>query len=481
MLLAAFILACLLLLSYVFVRIYVQKTMLNVAQQQALIVAHNDALAQLAQRENNLQIREAECQKWLHEAQSEHQEAQKLRQQSEAVHRELQQKMLAIDDIQKIYLSKLEQVSELDKEAILKEFHEEIKLSSAQLFKQWKKYFLEQDFAETKRHAQRIVIDAMQRMITTPNHSTTATTVAVPNEEMKGRLIGREGRNIKAFELRTGVTLMIDETPGVILISCFDTLRREIAHVALQNLIKDGRINPSNIELAVQRAEKDIDEIIVQRGVEACERTGVAVDNEVVLKHLGTLFYRHSYGQNTLDHTVEVAILCGNIAAELGLDVNIAKRCGLFHDIGKALDVEYGTHASAGAKLLAKDESSAVLNAIASHHGEVPPESPYAGIVLIADALSASRPGARTQTMECFLERNAKLENIAQSFDGVQDVYALQAGRELRVLVNADTLDDAETVDLAVQLRNRIENTLQYPGSIKITVIREKRVQEIAN
>lgn len=310
----------------------------------------------------------------------------------------------------------------------------------------------------------------------------TATVVNLPSEEMKGRIIGREGRNIRTFEHATGTTLMIDETPDSVLISCFDPVRREIARIALEALLRDGRIHPSSIEEEVLKAEDEMHANVIDLGEGALRKLRLSSVHPEVVALLGKLHYRLSNNQNTLAHSVEVANLCALIASEIGLDPVLAKRAGLFHDIGKAVDEEYaGSHAMVGADIIKQHgEDPRVVNAAAAHHKEVPAESVYAGLVMVADALSAVRPGARASSIDGFISRVRSIEEIAQAEAGVIDAYAIQAGREVRVIVEPESVGDEEARQIARKIRSRIEEELNYPGSIEITVIREQRFSETA-
>jgi len=299
---------------------------------------------------------------------------------------------------------------------------------------------------------------------------------------MKGRIIGREGRNIKAFEATTGVTLLIDESPQMVLISSFDPVRREIARLTLEGLVKDGRIHPASIEDFYARAKEDVELNVQQAGEDAVQKLGINGLHPEIIKALGRLKYRFAYTQNALDHSVEVGFLCSMIASETGLDPNLAKRAGLLHDIGKAIEADYeGSHASIGASFVKRHgETAIVVNAIAAHHEEVKPETVYAGLVILADTVSAVRPGARAESMTNYIQRLERLEKLALSIEGVQQAYAIQAGREVRVVVNPQKVTDAQAHELAGELRQRIEAELQYPSTIKITVIRESRFTDTA-
>ena len=336
--------------------------------------------------------------------------------------------------------------------------------------------------AKAKENSREIIATAIQRYSQEESLDRTISVVALPSEEMKGRIIGREGRNIRAIEQATGVDLIIDDTPEAITISCFNPIRREIARLSLETLIKDGRIQPGRIEEVVNRVTKEMNETIMKYGEDACFKLKIGKIHPELVKLVGTLRYRYSYGQNGLEHAMEVASFAGMMAAELGLNQSLAKRAGLLHDIGKAVDFEQeGTHVELGAKYAKKyGENEVVVNAIESHHGDVPPTSLISYLVASADTLSAARPGARYEGMENYIERLEKLEAIAKENDGVDSAFAIQAGREIRVMVVPDKVDDAKCTMIARNIKERIENELTYPGQIKVTVIRELRANEVA-
>ena len=387
-----------------------------------------------------------------------------------------------IDRLHEQQLAELERISELSyddaKELLLANVKTEIKHETAQLIKSLEDEAKE----EAEQKSLEIISLAIQRCAADHVAETTVSVVSLPNDEMKGRIIGREGRNIRAIETLTGVDLIIDDTPEAVILSCFDPIRREVARLALEKLIVDGRIHPARIEEMVEKARKEVSQKIREAGEQATYEAGVHGLHPEVIKTLGRLRYRTSYGQNVLRHSIEVAQLAGIMAAELGVDVNLARRGGLIHDIGKALDHDLeGTHVSIGVDVAKKyGESKAVINCIASHHGDEEATSVEAVLVAAADAVSAARPGARRETLENYLKRLAKLEEIAKSFEGVEECFAIQAGREIRVMVKPEKLNEDDCVILCHDVAQRIEAELEYPGQIKVVIIRETRMVDYA-
>jgi ribonuclease Y len=388
----------------------------------------------------------------------------------------------AIRALSKSVRKRLEGVSQMDADEIRRALREEVQLECQDELRGLRRDLMEKSEQELQMEARRMLVATMQRLAIKPANDMTSTQVALPNEDMKGRIIGREGRNIKAFESATGVTILIDESPGMVLLSSFDPVRREVARVALEALVKDGRIHPASIEEFVKRAQEEMDLTITAAGNDAVARLNINGLHPEIIKLLGGLKYRFSYNQNVLDHSVETAFLASMLASEVGLDANVAKRAGLLHDIGKAASAELeGSHAHIGAEFIKRyGETPIVVNAVAAHHEEVKPETVYAGLVILADTISAVRPGARAESAAVYAQRLEKLEKLALTLDGVQQAFAIQAGREIRVVVAPQVVTDEGARELAKQLRARIEAELQYPSTIKITVIREQRYTETA-
>ncbi len=395
---------------------------------------------------------------------------------------ELNNQKKNLSEIMKRQMSELENISgmsfEQAREILLARVENEIKHETAMMIKDYENQAKE----ESEKNARKIISLAIQRCAADHVAESTVSVVSLPNDEMKGRIIGREGRNIRTLETLTGIDLIIDDTPEAVILSGFDPIRREVARTALEKLILDGRIHPARIEEMVEKAQKEVDQKIREEGEQATFETGVNGLHPELIKLLGRLKYRTSYGQNVLKHSIEVSHLAKVMASEIGADVTLAKRAGLLHDIGKAVDHEVeGPHVTIGADLAKKyRESPEVIHAIAAHHGDISFQSVEAVLVAAADAMSAARPGARRETLEAYIKRLEKLEEIANQFDGVEKSYAIQAGREIRIIVKPDKIDDATSVVMARDIVKNIEDSLEYPGQIKVVVIRETRSVEFA-
>ncbi len=396
--------------------------------------------------------------------------------------KELEQKNQEIIEIKNEQTLQLEKISGMTREEavdiLMKDIEEQTRHDAAKMVKE-----IEQEAKENaERTAKNIVAMSIQRVAADHVAETTVSVVNLPNDEMKGRIIGREGRNIRTLETMTGVELIIDDTPEAVIVSSFDPVRREVAKLALEKLISDGRIHPTRIEESVEKAKKEVDALIKQEGENATFETGVHGLHPELIKLLGKLRFRTSYGQNVLRHSIEVSHLAGVMAGELGLDVKLAKRAGLLHDIGKSVDHEIeGSHVTIGADIAKKfRENKDVIHAIMAHHGDVEPETLVACLVQAADAISAARPGARRENLETYIQRLQKLEDIANEFDGVDKSFAIQAGREIRIMVKPDSVNDEGMVLVARDIAKRIEAELEYPGQIKVSLIRETRAVDYA-
>ncbi|MDD2433970.1 MAG: ribonuclease Y [Bacilli bacterium] len=429
----------------------------------------------LLQREQNIDRRDLALQTKEDNLEEKHNQVnQKLQ--------DLDKKEADLDSRINSIISELEKVAGMTssqaKDELFKQVEEKTAIEMAAYIKNQE----EEAKATANEKSQELLAFACQKYAHEVANERTVSVVSLPSDDLKGRIIGREGRNIRTLEQLTGVDLIIDDTPGVITVSCFNPVRREVARLALEALIKDGRIQPGRIEEVVAKAQAEVEENIHKAGEDTLFQCGISKMAPELVYTLGKLKYRTSYGQNALRHSIEVADLASIMASELGLDSHLARRAGLLHDIGKGLDFEQeGTHVELGVKLAKKcGESKQVINAIACHHGDCEPSSLYGPLVIAADALSAARPGARSESLEKYIERIEALEGIANSFEGVQTAYAIQAGREIRVMVVPEKVDDVAAFKLASDIRERIEKELTYPGQIKVNVIRETRASEVA-
>ena len=395
---------------------------------------------------------------------------------------QLKQREKKVDELSQQRVQELERISGLTseqaKEYLLKTVEEDVKHDTAKMIKEMEAQAKE----EADKKAKECVVTAIQRCAADHVAETTISVVQLPNDEVKGRIIGREGRNIRTLETLTGVELIIDDTPEAVVLSGFDPIRREVARIALEKLIVDGRIHPARIEEMVEKAQKEVDSMIREEGESAALEVGVHGIHPELIKLLGRMKFRTSYGQNALKHSIEVAQLSGLLAGEIGLDVRVAKRAGLLHDIGKSIDHDVeGSHIQIGVDLCRKyKESATVINAVEAHHGDVEPESLIACVVQAADTISAARPGARRETLETYTNRLKQLEDIANQFKGVEKSFAIQAGREIRIMVVPEQVSDADMVLLARDIAKQVEFELEYPGQIKVNVIRESRVTDYA-
>ena len=458
-------------------------------KREALLEAKEEAIKNKNEIERESKERRAEIQRYEKRVLSKEEALDKKSEALEKKESKLNAKDADLDRLKKeletiknSHLRELEKISGLTseqaKEYLLKSVEEDVKHETAVLVKDLENKAKE----EADKKAKDYVVTAIQRCAADHVAETTISVVQLPNEEMKGRIIGREGRNIRTLETLTGVNLIIDDTPEAVVLSAFDGVRREVARIALEKLIVDGRIHPARIEEMVEKAQRDVESMIREEGEAATLEVGVHGIHPELIRLLGRMKFRTSYGQNALKHSIEVAHLSGLLAGEIGADVRLAKRAGLLHDIGKSVDQEMeGTHVQIGADLCRKyKESGIVINAVEAHHGDVEPESLIACIVQAADTISAARPGARRETLETYTNRLKQLEDISNSFKGVEKSFAIQAGREVRVMVVPDKISDDDMVLLARDISKQIEEELKYPGQIKVNVIRESRVTDYA-
>jgi ribonuclease Y len=444
---------------------------------------------ELATKRNRLQVlerelksREEALQQKLELVTRKEKQFHELEQQLAQRQQELEQRLAQAQELVQEQIRRLEAIAGIGrdqaKQLLMEQLLDEARNEAAQLIRQIR----EEARLTAEREARNIIVQAIQRTAADHSVETTVSVVQLPSEEMKGRIIGREGRNIRAFEAATGVDLIIDDTPEAVVISGFDPFRREVARIALERLVADGRIHPARIEEVVEKTRHELEEQLLLIGQEAAAELGIHNLHPALLRYVGKMKYRSSYGQNLLAHSIEVAHLAGIMAAELRLDARLAKRAGLLHDIGKCVDQNSDApHALLGYELAKKyNEHPIVCNAIGAHHEDIPMESPIAALVQAADAISGARPGARRETLESYVRRLEQLEALAQSFEGVAKTYAMQAGREIRVIVEPERIDDRRAEELARELAARIEAEMQYPGQVKVTVVREVRKTAVA-
>ncbi len=395
---------------------------------------------------------------------------------------DVKSKMDELSDRESALISRLEEIARLSRDEAKEILLAEVENEASHIIGLRLKELEEKAKRESDRKAREIITTAIQRCCVDFTSEIAVSVVQIPSDEMKGRIIGREGRNIRTFETISGVDLIVDDTPEAVTLSCFDPVRREVARIALERLIQDGRIHPARIEEIIEKAQRDVDAQIMEASEEALLETGIKHMHPDLARLIGQLRFRSSYGQNALHHSLEVAHLCGLFAAELGLDETLAKRAGLLHDIGKAVDHQVeGPHAMIGADIAKRyNEPPEIVNAIASHHEDEEPQTLYALLVASADAVSASRPGARRESLDAYIKRLEKIEEIANSFEGVSKAFAIQAGREVRVAVSPDSTDDGQMQKIAYDIARKIEAEMKYPGQIKVTLIRETRVVDYA-
>ncbi|MDD5922390.1 MAG: ribonuclease Y [Eubacteriales bacterium] len=495
-----------LLIGYIYRKNIAERTVGSAEQQARNLVTDAETRAETIRKEIELEAKEEahqireDAEREIRERRSEmSRQEHRVQQKEESADRKLEQienrehkisqteketerKRQKAQDLLDQQIQELEKISgytaEEAKQILLEEVEKNCRHEASQMIQDIKTKAKEE--ADSK--AREIIVGAIQRCAADQVAESTLSVVNLPNDDMKGRIIGREGRNIRSIETLTGVDLIIDDTPEAVIISGFDPIRREVARIALEKLIQDGRIHPAKIEEMIEKARKEVNKTIREEGDRATFEVGIHNLHPELVKLLGRLHFRTSYGQNVLQHSIEVSLLAGLMAGELGLDVKLAKRAGLLHDIGKALDHEYeGTHVEIGVQILKKyKESEAVINAVAAHHGDYEPKTSEAVLIMAADALSAARPGARRESLNVYVKRLEKLEEIANTTPGVQTSYAIQAGREIRIIVNPENVKDDDMALLAHEVSQKIESELEYPGQIKVNVVRETRAVDYA-
>ena len=458
-----------------------KKEILLAAQEEGLKVK-NDIEKECKDRKNEVQRQEKRLEKKEESLDKRSESLDKRDNQLQRKSEELEKRTAEVEALEKQHIAEVERIAgmsaEQAKEYLFASVQSELQHETAVLIKEMEA----KAKSEADKKAKEIIANAIQRCAADHVAETTVSVVSLPNDEMKGRIIGREGRNIRTLESLTGIELIIDDTPEAVILSGFDAMKREIARIALEKLIIDGRVHPARIEEMVEKARKEVETSIKEEGEAATFETGVHTLHPELVRLLGKLKFRTSYGQNVLKHSIEVSHLCGIMAAELGADITLAKRAGLLHDIGKSIDHDMeGSHIELGANLCRKyHESATIINAVEAHHGDVEPQSIIAVLVQAADAISAARPGARRETLESYIKRLQSLEEIADSFKGVEKSFAIQAGRELRVMIVPEEVSDDRLTIMAHDISKKIETELEYPGTIKVNLIRETRAVDYA-